>query len=68
MSEVTRESQKAHIEKIKASIEKITEYRYSDISKFKSICLSDDDLDVIERALAFHMCMITLDTEKNTEN
>lgn len=67
MSEVTRESQKAHIEKIKASIEKITEYRNSDISKFEAIYLSDEDLDVIERALACHMCVITLDTEKDTE-
>ena len=64
MSEVTRESQKAHIEKIKASIEKITEYRNSNISKFESIYLSGDDLDVIERALACHMCMIALDMEQ----
>ena len=64
MGEVTRESQKAHIEKIKASIEKITEYRNSNIGKFESTRLSDDDLDVIERALACHMCVITLDMEK----
>lgn len=65
MSEVTRESQKAHIEKIKASIEKIAEYRNSNIGKFESTRLSDDDLDVIERALACHMCVITLDMGKN---
>ena len=64
MSEVTRESQKAHIEKIKASIEKITEYRNSNIGKFELTRLSDDDLDVIERALACHMCVITLDMGK----
>ena len=64
MSEVTRESQKAHIEKIKASIEKITEYRNSNIGKFELTRLSDDDLDVIERALACHMCVIALDMEK----
>ena len=64
MSEVTRESQKAHIEKIKALCEKIADYKNSNISKFESIYLSDDDLDVIERALACHMCVITLDMEK----
>ena len=71
MGGVTRESQKSHIEKIKASIEKITEYRNSNIGKFESIYLSGDDLDVIERALACHMCVITLDmekAEKDTEN
>ena len=65
MSEVTRESQKAHIEKIKASIEKITEYKNSNISKIESTRLSDDDLDVIERALVCHMCVIALDMGKN---
>ena len=65
MSDVTRESQKAHIEKIKASIEKITEYRNYNIGKFESTRLSDDDLDVIERALACHMCVIALDMGKN---
>lgn len=64
MSEVTRESQEAHVEKIKALIEKITEYKNSDVSKFESIYLSDDDLDVIERALACHMCVIALDIEQ----
>lgn len=65
MSEVTRESQKAHIEKIKALIEKITEYKKSDVSKFESIYLSGNDLDVIQRALACHMCVITFDMGKN---
>lgn len=61
MSDVTRESQKSHVKKIKALIEKITEYSNSNIGKFESIYLSDDDLDVIERALACHMCVIALD-------
>ena len=64
MGEVTRESQKAHIEKIKALIEKITEYRNYNIGKFESTRLSDDDLDVIERALACHMCVIALDMKR----
>ena len=68
MGKVTRESQKANIKKIKALIEKITEYRNSNIGKFESIYLSDDDLDVIERALACHMCVITLDMEKAERN
>lgn len=68
MSDVTIESQKAHIEKIKALIEKITEYEKSGISKFESIYLSRDDLDVIERALACHMCVITFDVGEDTKN
>lgn len=68
MNEVTRESQEEHIEKIKALIEKITDYKKSDVSKFKSTCLSGDDLNVIERALACHMCVIALDMGEDAKN
>lgn len=62
----TPESQRAHIKKLKALLNRFHKF-YDEESRQSTedgIKLSDDDVDLIERALGLHMAVIKLDMKQ----
>ena len=62
---VTKESQHAHIVKIKHIATKLNETMNSSDLPTITVHLSQNELDTIQRALACHMAVITLDMERD---
>lgn len=61
---VTKATQKAHLKKIENICKRISEHEKSARGNFEAMYLSKDDLDVVKKALACHMAVITLDMKK----
>ena len=65
LQSVTPESQRAHIANIKHIATKLNRVSTeADLLPTITVHLSLDELDTIQRALACHMAIITLDMEK----
>ena len=62
--QVTPESQRAHIADIKHIATKLNKITNASDLPTITVHLSQDELDTIQRALACHMAVITLDMEK----
>ena len=64
LQSVTPESQRAHIANIKHIATKLNKINNASDLPTITVHLSQDELDTIQRALACHMAVITLDMEK----
>lgn len=65
LNQVTPESQRAHIANIKHIATKLNRVSAeTDLLPTITVHLSQDELDTIQRALACHMAVITLDMER----
>ncbi len=64
LQQVTPESQRAHIANIKHIATKLNRINNASDLPTITVYLSQDELDTIQRALACHMAVITLDMEK----
>ena len=64
LQQVTPESQRAHIANIKHIATKLNKINNASDLPTITVHLSQDELDTIQRALACHMAVITLDREK----
>lgn len=58
------EKQRMHVKKIMDLSERIAKYQKSEQNKYESMYLSEDDIDVIARALMCHMAVINSDVQK----
>ena len=64
LQQVTPESQRAHIANIKHIATKLNRINNTSDLPTITVHLSQNELDTIQRALACHMAVITLDMEK----
>lgn len=64
LQSVTPESQRAHIANIKHIATKLNKINNASDLPTITVHLGQDELDTIQRALACHMAVITLDMEK----
>lgn len=64
LQSVTPESQRAHIANIKHIATKLNKISNTSDLPTITVHLNQDELDTIQRALACHMAVITLDMEK----
>lgn len=58
------EKQKAHVHKLMDLGKRIVEYQKSGIGKYEAMYLSEDDIEIIARALMCHMAVINSDVQK----
>lgn len=65
---ITIEEQKELIEKQKKLSKEIQEYLDNEEYKYEAMYLVKEDYELIQRALACHMAVVTLDMKKRCED